>query len=29
LLLDAGFEIHEAEYVEDEKDYVTFVCIKP
>ena len=28
-LLDAGFEIHEAEYVEDGKDYVTFVCIKP
>ena len=28
-LLDAGFEIHEVEYVEDGKDYVTFVCIKP
>lgn len=28
LLLDVGFEIHEAKYVEDGKDYVTFACVK-
>jgi SAM-dependent methyltransferase len=28
-LRGAGFEIHEARYVEDEKEYVTFACVKP
>jgi len=29
LLLDVGFEIHEAKYTEDGRDYVTFACVKP
>jgi len=27
-LRDVGFEVHEEMYVEDEREYVTFACIK-
>jgi len=29
LTREAGFDVHEAEYFEDGKDYVQFVCLKP
>ena len=28
LLCDVGFELHEAEYVEDGKSFVEFACVK-